>query len=366
MTKRDYYETLGVSNDASKAEIKKAYRKLALKYHPDKNKDAGSEEKFKEISEAYAVLYDDEKRKLYDTYGHAGINQQFSREDIFRGADFSDIFRGMGIDFGFGGFDDIFERFFGHRGGYDRRSQRRMRGADLRYDIAITLEDAYQGVTTEIQVPRTESCDACGGSGARQGTSPKPCSHCGGSGQLNVSRRTSFGVFTQITTCTRCQGKGTIIDTPCSTCRGTGTVQRTRSINLKIPAGVDDTSQMRLAGEGEAGDAGSGDLYVVIHVKDHPTFKRRGTDLYLTQTISFPDAALGTKIHVDTLDGGSGTLRIPPGTQQGDTFRIKGKGMPLLRGRGYGDLYVQTKIHTPTSLNRKAKQLLEELQKELH
>ncbi len=345
MTKQDYYEILGVSKDASKAEIKKSYRKLALKYHPDKNKDAGSEEKFKEISEAYAVLYDDEKRKLYDTYGHAGIDQQFSREDIFRGADFSDIFRGMGFDFGFGGFDDIFERFFGRRGGFDRRSQRR-RGANLRYDIEITLEDAYHGLTTEIQVPRTESCDACDGSGAKKGTSPRTCPQCGGSGQLNASRRTAFGVFTQITTCNRCQGKGTIIEHPCPNCRGTGTVQRTRSIDLKIPAGVDDASQMRLAGEGEVGDAGSGDLYVVIHVKSHQTFHRRGADLYMTQTISFPEVALGTKIQVDTLDGGSGTLRIPAGTQQGDTFRVKGKGMPLLRGRGSGDLYVKTKIRT--------------------
>ncbi|MBN2066186.1 MAG: molecular chaperone DnaJ [Candidatus Thermoplasmatota archaeon] len=364
MTKQDYYDILGVSKDASKAEIKKAYRKLALKYHPDKNKEAGSEEKFKEISEAYAVLYDDDKRKLYDTYGHAGINQQFSREDIFRGADFSDIFRGMGFDFGFGGVENIFERFFGHRGDFDRRTQRR-RGADLRYDIEITLEDAYQGLTTEILVPRTERCDVCNGSGAQKGTSPRTCSRCGGSGQLNASRRTAFGVFTQITTCNACQGKGTTIDKPCLSCRGTGKVQQTRSIELKIPAGVDDASQMRLAGEGEAGDAGSGDLYVVIHVKGHQTFHRRGTDLYMTQTISFPEASLGTKIHVDTLDGGSGALKIPPGTQQGDTFRIKGKGMPLLRGRGYGDLYVKTKIHTPTSLSKRAKQLLEELQKEL-
>jgi molecular chaperone DnaJ len=361
MTKRDYYEILGLDKSANKGEIKKTYRKLALKYHPDKNKDKDAEEKFKEISEAYAVLYDNEKRKMYDMYGHAGIDQQFSTEDIFRGVDFGDIFRGMG----FGGFDDIFERFFGHQMGFDRRSSRRRRGADLRYDIEINLEDAYRGLTTEIQVPRTELCDACHGSGAKPGTSPKTCPQCGGTGQINISRRTAFGVFTQITTCNKCQGKGTIIEEPCPTCQGRGQIQRTRNIEVKIPSGVDDGSQMRLTGEGEAGSAGSGDLYVVVHVKKHPKFNRKGADLHTVGEISFPQAALGTKIDVETIDGGLGKLRIPEGTQHGDVFNIRGKGMPRLHGRGYGDFYVEVHVKTPKNLSRKAKKLLEDLSNEL-
>ena len=366
MTKRDYYEILGIKKDASKTEIKKVYRKLALKYHPDKNPDKEAEERFKEISEAYAVLYDDEKRELYDQYGHAGIDQQFSAEDIFRGADFSDIFRGAGFDFGFGGFDDILERFFGHRMGFDRRTTRTRRGTDLRYDIEISLEDAYNGLETEIRVPRTETCDACGGSGAKSGTSPKKCQQCSGTGQIQHSQRTAFGMFTQVTTCNRCHGHGIIIEEYCPTCRGKGTIQRTRSIELNIPRGVDDESQLRLSGEGETGGANgrSGDLYVIIHIKKHPTFKRRELDLYTIKEISFPKASLGTKVDIETFDGIE-TLKIPDGTQNGDVFRISKKGMPLIRGRGYGDLYVEISVKTPKKLSREAKKLLEELQREL-
>ena len=297
MTKKDYYEILGVKKDSTKTEIKKAYRKLALKYHPDKNPDKTAEEKFKEISEAYAVLYDEEKRRLYDQYGHAGIDQRYSYEDIFRGADFGDIFSGMGINFDFGfGFNDIFEHFFGHRMNYNRRGRgpRRSRGMDLRYDIEISLEDAFNGLETEIDIPRTETCDSCNGSGAKSGTTPTKCSQCNGTGQSRQSRRTSFGMFTQITTCPKCHGEGTIIKDYCPECSGKGIIQRTRRIELKIPRGVDDGSQLRLSGEGEAGTSGggTGDLYIVIHVKKHPKYNRRGSNLHIIKEISFPEAAL--------------------------------------------------------------------------
>ncbi|UCH72412.1 MAG: molecular chaperone DnaJ [Thermoplasmatales archaeon] len=365
MTKRDYYDILGINKNASKAEIKKAYRKLALKYHPDKNPDKSAEEKFKEISEAYAVLYDDEKRNLYDQYGHAGIDQRYSYEDIFRGADFGDIFSGMGFDFGFG-FDDIFERFFGHRMGFNRRGPVRQRGRDLQYGLEISLEDAYGGLDTEIKVPRSETCDACNGSGAKPGTSPKKCPQCDGRGQISVSRRTGFGMFTQVTTCNRCRGEGTFIEERCAECKGTGKTQVTRNIEIKIPKGVEDGSQLRLPGEGEAGSAGSGDLYVVVHVKKHNKFNRRGKDLHFVKEVSFPEATLGTKVDIETINETAEKLKIPEGTQNGDIFRIKGKGMPGLHGRGgYGDLYVEINIKTPKKLSRKAKKLLGELNREL-
>ena len=362
MTKRDYYKILGVDKNASKSEIKKAYRKLALKYHPDKNPNKDAEEKFKEISEAYAVLYDDEKRKMYDMYGHAGIDQRYSYEDIFRGVDFSDIFRGMGFDFGF---DDIFEQFFGHRGGFERRP-RTQRGSDLRYDIEISLEQAFEGVKTEINVPRTEICETCNGSGAKPGTQPKNCSQCNGTGQKRVSQRTAFGMFTQVTTCPKCHGQGTVIDEPCPSCRGRGTLQKTRKIELNIPRGADEGTQLRLAGEGEqlGGGGRSGDLYIIVHIKEHPKFKRRGADLYQRIDISFPQATLGAKIDVDTLQG-SERLRIPDGTESGEVFTIRNRGMPKLRSGGYGDMYVEVKIKTPRRLSKKAKKILEELEEEL-
>ena len=363
MEKKDYYEILGISKNAKKEEIKKAYRKLALKYHPDKNPDKGAEEKFKEISEAYAVLYDDEKRKLYDEYGHAGIDQKYSYEDIFRGADFGDIFRGMGFDFDFG-FNDIFERFFGHRTGYERRT-RRTRGSSLRYDIQINLEDAYYGFEKTITIPRTETCDNCHGTGAKPGTKPKSCPHCKGTGQMQQSRRTGFGIFTQISTCSRCRGQGTIIESPCPVCRGQGLVQKTREIEIKIPKGVDDNSQLRLAGEGEVDSGGAGDLYVVIHIKPHPKFNRNGLDLHTVKQILFTEAAVGAKINVETIEKETEKLNIPPSTQNGDVFKLRGKGMPGLHGRGKGDLYVEIQLKTPTKLTRKAKALLEELNNEL-
>jgi molecular chaperone DnaJ len=369
MTKRDYYDILGVEKKASKADIKKAYRKLALKYHPDKNKDANAEETFKEISEAYAVLHDDEKRNLYDQYGHAGIDQQFTQDDIFRGADFGDIFRGIGFDFGFGGgssgFQDIFEQFFGHSP-FGQRRQRQPRGHDLRFDMEITLDQAYRGVETEIRVPRTETCENCHGSGAKPGSSPTQCPKCQGTGQMKQTSRTAFGMFTQVSVCPSCQGQGTIIKDPCPECRGRGVVQKTRQIDLKIPAGISSGAQLRLSGEGESGgpQGVTGDLYVFIHVKPDPRFERQGNDLYTKKEISFPQAALGTKIEVVTFDGAI-EVKVPEGTQNGDVLRVAKKGMPEIRGRGYGDLYLQIQVSVPKRLNRKAKRLVEELSNEL-
>jgi molecular chaperone DnaJ len=363
MAKRDYYEILGVQKNASKSEIKKAYRKLALKYHPDKNPDKKAEGTFKEISEAYAVLYDDEKRKMYDQFGHAGIDQRYSSEDIFRGVDFGDIFRNMGMEFGFG-FEDIFERFFGHRSNQRRRSQIH-RGHDLRYDMQITLEDAYQGLKTEIRIPRTEVCETCRGSGAKPGTTPTQCTQCQGTGQQRTSRQTAFGMFTQVTICPQCQGQGTRIEQKCPGCKGIGVVEKTRDIEITIPKGIEDGSQLRLTGQGEQVAQGqNGDLYIVVHLRDHPKFKRRGTDLYQEKTISFPQAALGAKITVDTLNGQE-KLRIPEGTENNELFRLKNKGMPRLRGSSYGDMYIQIHISTPKKLTRKSRKLIEELQDEL-
>ena len=356
MSKRDYYDILGVNKDADKKQIKKAYRKLALKYHPDKNPSKDAEEKFKEISEAYAVLSDDKKRQMYDQYGHAGIDQQYSSEDIFRNADFGDIFGGMG------GFQDIFNQFFG--GGFSR-GRRQRRGADLRYDTEITLEQAYHGLDKDIRIPRTETCDVCNGSGAKPGTKPETCSKCGGRGQVRQSRRTAFGMFTQVTACPQCQGTGKIIKEKCKKCKGSGRVQVTRDISIHIPAGVNDGSQLRLAGEGESGPGGTGDLYVVIHVKPHSQFKRRGADLYTFQTITFSEAALGAKRDIETINSESVTLKIPGGTQHGTILRLKNKGMPLMRHSGYGDMYVEVHVETPKKLSRKAKKLFKELENEL-
>jgi molecular chaperone DnaJ len=360
MEKKDYYDILGVDHSATKDDIKKAYRKLALKYHPDKNKEKGAEEKFKEISEAYAVLYDDEKRKMYDQYGHAGIDQQYTTEDIFRTTDFGDIFRGMGFDF-----NDIFEQFFGSRTGFSQRP-RAQRGNDIRYDIQITLEDAYNGINTELEVPRTELCETCKGTGARPGSSPKRCPTCGGSGQMQVSRRTAFGMFTQISECSKCHGQGTIIENPCPTCRGRGSLQKTRKIEVRIPKGIDDGAHLRLAGQGEhpKGVAQSGDLYIVVHMKPHPVFERRGADLYRKLNVSFPKVALGSIVTVDTLQGKE-KLKIPEGTENGTLFKLKGSGMPKIQGLGYGDLYVLIQVITPKKLSKRAKLLLEEVEREL-
>ena len=359
--KRDYYETLGVSKNATTDEIKNAYRKLALQYHPDRNKAPEAEEKFKEISEAYAVLSDDEKRRQYDMYGHAGIGQKYTQEDIFRGVNFDEVFRDIG--FGFGGFDSIFDVFFGRQreSAYDRR-----RGDDIRYDMEITLEQAASGLETEIDVPRTETCDTCHGSGASPGTSPRQCPTCQGRGRVERVRSNGFARLIQVEACSACAGRGTIIDSPCKDCRGVGVVSRTRKIKVKIPPGVDDGSRLRLSGEGGAGVRGGsqGDLYVFLHVKPHKVFSRRDDDLLCEIPLGFTQAALGAEIDVPTLEG-SAKLTIPQGTQTHTVFRLKGKGMPRLNAYGRGDELVRVIINTPTKLSGRQRELLAELAKEM-
>lgn len=356
--KKDYYEVLGVSRDAPKGTIKKAYRKLAMKHHPDRNKEPGAEEKFKEISEAYGVLSDDEKRRQYDTFGHAGIDGRYTQEDIFRNINFDDIFG----DLGFGGFNSIFNMFFGGMRTTRRAGPRR--GADLRTDIEITLEEAHKGIKTNVSFPRLERCEACQGSGAKPGTSPRTCPTCNGSGQMSYSKRTPFGQFTSVTTCKDCRGEGTVIETPCSDCRGRGLAQKAKKIAVKIPPGVDTGSRLRVAGEGEAGEKGGppGDLYVVIHVKPHDMFLRDGKDILCEIPITFGQAALGVKIPVPTLNGRV-KMDIPSGTQSGTVFRLKGKGMPDLRGFGKGDEHVKVIVETPRHLTKRQKELLEEFEK---
>lgn len=355
MGKKDYYEILGVSRDASQAEIKKAYRRLALKYHPDRNKSKEAEEKFKEISEAYAVLSDPEKRRLYDMYGHAGIDERYSQEDIFRSARFEDIF----ADLGFGGIDRIFDIFFG--GGAARRAP--ARGADLRFDMEITLEEAAKGAEKVVSYRRLETCERCGGSGAEPGSGRVTCPACGGRGSVGFTQRTPFGTYSTFTTCSRCGGEGSIVSNPCRECRGAGRVERVRRLSVKIPPGVDSGARLRLAGEGEAGERGAppGDLYIVIHVREHEIFKRVGNDLYIEVPITFSQAALGAEIEVPTIDGDSATVKIPSGTQTGETFRLRGRGMPLLNGYGRGDMVVKVVVRTPTKLSKEERELFERL-----
>jgi len=352
--KRDYYEVLGVSKDASDKEIKSAYRKLALKYHPDRSDASDAEERFKEISEAYAVLSDQDKRQKYDQFGHSGISGQYTQEDLFRGVNFEDLLRG----FGFGGGESIFDMFFG--GGGRRRGP--VRGRDLRYDLELTLEQAASGLDTIIDVPRTETCSTCKGSGSKPGTNPVTCPTCRGSGQMTRTQNTPFGQIVSSTTCNKCGGRGRIVSTPGETCSGSGRLRRTRKINVKIPQGVDDGQQIKLRGEGDAGPTGgeSGDLYVVLYVKPHPLFNRVGSDLFMDIPISITQASLGAEIEVPTLNGRA-RIKIPAGTQSGSIFRLRGKGMPRLHGMGTGDLHAKANIKTPTSLNAKQKQLLEEL-----
>jgi len=355
MAKRDYYEILGVPRNASQEEIKKAYRRLALKYHPDRNKSKEAEEKFKEISEAYAVLSDPEKRKLYDMYGHAGIDERYSQEDIFRSAHahFEDIFS----DLGFGGIDRIFDIFFG--GG--RRAPQR--GADLRFDMEITLEEAAKGTEKVVRYRRLETCGRCNGTGAEPGSGLITCPACGGSGRVGFTQRTPFGTFSQFTTCSRCGGEGSVVARPCRECGGAGRVERLRKLSVKIPPGVDSGARLRLAGEGEAGEKGAppGDLYIVVHVREHEIFKRAGNDLYVEVPITFSQAALGAEIEVPTIDGDTEKVKIPAGTQTGEVFRIRGRGMPVLNGYGRGDLLVRVVVRTPTKLSREERELFEKL-----
>lgn len=358
---RDFYDVLGVQKGASKDDIKAAYRKLALQFHPDRNKSPEAEEKFKEISEAFAVLSDDDKRRQYDAYGREGVYQKYGQEDIFRGADFQDVFRDTGFGFG-GGFDDIFSAFFG---GPRRSAGRPRRGGDLTLHLQVGVEEAVGEVTRELEIPRTELCSVCSGSGAAPGSSPRKCSQCGGVGQVQKMQNAGFARFIRVETCSKCRGTGNIIDNPCKECKGSGHVRRQRKIRVQVPAGVDDGHTLRLRGEGEAGDAGTppGDLYVVINMPEHPVFKRREGDIFVEARINAVDAMLGAQLRVPTLYGDT-MLEIPPGTQPGAEFKIKGKGLPRLNSFGKGDEYAVLSVDIPRSLNGKQKDLLRQVQRE--
>jgi molecular chaperone DnaJ len=351
--KRDYYDVLGVEKGSDKKEIKKAYRKLAMKYHPDVSDDPESAEKFKEVSEAYAVLSDEDKRHTYDQFGHAGMGG-YSTEDAFRDINFEDIFKGFGFDFG-----DIFD-MFGFGGG--RRRSQAHRGDDVFYELPITLENAAFGLETDIEVPHKKVCPTCEGTKAEPGTEAKQCARCGGTGQVQHLNQTPFGQFVNIGPCRECRGEGVILESPCHECRGTGIVRETSTIHIKVPPGVEDGSRLRVPGEGDVGIRGgpSGDLYVLISIKPHELFERHGSDLIYEMPISFVQASLGDEVDVPTLGEEIVSLKIPNGTQTGTSFRIKGKGMPHLRWNGHGNLYVSVKVITPKKLSPKQKELLQE------
>ena len=346
MAKRDYYDVLGVTKSASKDEIKKAYRKSALKYHPDKTKgDKNSEEKFKEASEAYHVLSDEKRKTNYDQFGHAA----------FEGAG--------GSGQGFGGFDtssfsDIFEDFFGDFGGGNSSRRSSNRGSDLRYDVSISLEEAYKGLERNIKYTTYKKCVSCTGSGAAKGSKPIKCNYCSGRGKV----RTNQGFFTIQQTCPQCNGYGETIGSPCKNCNGNGKTQGSENVTVKIPKGVDDGTRIRLSGKGEAGGKGgsNGDLYLFISIDNHNIFKRSEENLYYELPITFSDASLGTTVEVPSIDGGKSKIKIPAGTQHGKQFRLKGKGMPILRRNIFGDLYIRVVTQVPTSLSKRQKEILEE------
>ncbi|MFA5056165.1 MAG: molecular chaperone DnaJ [Dehalococcoidia bacterium] len=348
--KRDYYEVLGVSKTCSAEEIKKAFRKLAHQYHPDKNNDNGAAEKFKEINEAYEVLSDPERRETYDRFGHAG--------DTFGKGFDGDIFSGFS-----GGFGDIFETFFGGTGGRRSRSGPQ-RGGDIRHHITIDFEEAAFGCEKEIEVHRTEACSKCHGNGCKPGSNPIKCPECNGSGEVRQVQRSFFGQFVNVTICLRCGGSGQVTSDPCTHCNGSKYEEKTRRISVSIPAGVDEGSQIRMSGEGDAGRNGGrpGNLFINISVKEHKLFKRHDDDILYEVPITFPQAALGDEIEIPTLDG-TAPLKIPPGTQSGRVIQLKGKGVPHLRGGGRGDQMVAIYVVTPESLTNEQKKLLSELAK---
>ena len=348
MAKRDYYEVLGINKSATADQIKSAYRKLAVKYHPDKNPDdKAAEEKFKEASEAYHVLSNSERKQNYDNFGHAAFENGGRGQGGFSNFDFSEHF------------SDIFEDFFGEGFGGGRRRGRRAnyRGSDLRYDLSITLEEAFSGKKQDIKFSTSEKCDTCSGSGSKPGHDAGACNMCGGHGQV----RSSQGFFTVQQTCPQCSGSGEMITNPCGSCSGQGKKQASKRLSVTIPKGVDDGTRIRLSGKGEAGSRGgsSGDLYLFINVHSHELFKRSDENLFFECPISIADAALGTSIEIPTIDGGKAKIKIPPGTQSGKQFRLRGKGMPYMRGNDNGDLYVQVNTEVPISLNKEQKELLE-------
>jgi molecular chaperone DnaJ len=354
VSRADYYEVLGVSRSAADGEIKSAYRKLAMKFHPDRNPgDKAAEEKFKQAAEAYAVLADAEKRGLYDRFGHAGVagagGSPGFDPTVFNG--FEDILGGLGDIFGFG---DLF--------GGGRRRGGPQRGADLRYDLEITFEEAARGTETAIQIPRQENCETCHGSGAAPGTSPTTCPQCRGQGQVRFQQ----GFFTVARTCPQCRGNGKIVGSPCHTCRGGGRVSRERKLTVKVPPGIATGQQLRLQGEGESGMLGgpAGNLYVVVQVQDHKFFRRDGNNLFCEIPVNFTTVALGGEIQVPTLDG-SEPVKVPEGTPTGTTLRLRGKGMPDVSGRGRGDLFATVQVQTPKKLSREQRRLLEDLAKAL-
>ncbi|WP_010487537.1 molecular chaperone DnaJ [Pseudomonas sp. S9] len=356
MSKRDYYEVLGVERGASEAELKKAYRRLAMKHHPDRNPDDKvSEEKFKEANEAYEVLSDSSKRAAYDQYGHAGVDPSMGGAGAggagFGGANFSDIF------------GDVFSDFFGGAAGAGGRGRGgAQRGSDLRYTLELDLEEAVRGTTVTIRVPTLANCKTCDGSGAKKGTTPVTCTTCGGIGQVRMQQ----GFFSVQQTCPRCNGSGKMITDPCDSCHGQGRVEEHKTLSVKVPAGVDTGDRIRLSGEGEAGAMGgpAGDLYVVVNVREHAIFQRDGKHLYCEVPISFADAALGGELEVPTLDGRV-KLKIPEGTQTGKLFRLRGKGVAPVRGGGAGDLMCRVAVETPVHLDRRQRELLEEFRKSI-
>ena len=354
--KRDYYEVLGVDRKASKDDVKKAYRRLAMKYHPDRNKDNAkeAEEKFKELSEAYEVLVDDEKRSRYDQFGHEGVRSTFSRgdfdwSDFTHFSDISDIFGGMG---GFGG--SLFEEFFGRRGA----PRGPVEGRSLRYDIEITLEDAARGAEKQIQVPHSVTCETCKGAGGKP-EDVRTCPTCNGSGQVQRGQKKGYTSFITITGCPKCKGSGRQITKACPACGGSGSHQKTSAISVSIPKGAEQGMRLRIRGAGEASPNGGppGDLYIVVHLAEHPLFSRDGNDLWIEVPISFSQAALGDEIEVPTLDS-KALVTVPPSTQTGTVFRLKGRGMPSLHGSGTGDQFVKVKVVTPTKLTSEQKDLL--------
>ncbi|MFX1252090.1 MAG: molecular chaperone DnaJ [Promethearchaeota archaeon] len=354
--KRDYYEILGVSKDADEKELKTAYRRLALQWHPDRNPDnkAEAEEKFKEIQEAHEVLSDPEKRRLYDQYGHEGLKMRGFRPGATGFPGLDEILRGFGDFFGMGGFDDIFGR--------RRRPTGPSRGSDLRYDMEISFQDAIQGYETDIDVTLDVECPVCNGSRAQPGTSPRVCSTCRGTGEVRRVQQSVFGSIVNIETCRQCRGTGQIIDQKCRECRGTGRVEETKKVHIKLPAGIDDGQRVRLAGHGRSGERGGppGDLYIFVHVKEDDFFVRDGNDLFYEIPLSVAQAALGAELEVPTLEGTT-LLRIPAGTQSGQTFQLRGKGVPYIRGRGRGDIWIRVIVVTPQRLTKNQKTLLQEL-----